>query len=198
MKKFELSITALALISLILNLLQVPNSDIMTLLTLATLAMFYMYFGFAIFNKIPLIGIFKKESYKGLSAKKIVGAIFTGFILSITILGVLFKFHDWPGATFNIRIGVIGLLIANIIGKIKSTKDSSEYYSYIFKRSAIFGGIGFVLIILPRTTWLEIRYRNYPTYIDAVKKAMTDPNNRVLRDSVEYQRQVMEYSKDHD
>jgi hypothetical protein len=122
---------------------------------------------------------------------RIVGAVGTGFALSATTIGLLFKFQSWPGASFNMGAGLVGLLIVTIIGIIKYSKNKSEYYTRIFKRVAIFGGLGLVLMLTPKTSWVELKYRNHPEYVSALKKAMADPDNKELWDNVEAERLKM-------
>ena len=119
MKKAEIILGAIALTALALNLLLVPGGGVLTVLSLSTLSVLYMYLSFAIFNGIRLRQIFKKDSYKGISKMRIVGAILTGLALSMTTIGLLFKFQSWPGATMNLAIGLLGLAIALIVGSIK-------------------------------------------------------------------------------
>lgn len=191
MKKAEIILGAIAIIALTINLLDVPGRGVMTVLALSTVSTLYMYLSFALFNDIRLRKIFKKDSYKGINAMRIVGAILTGFALSMTTIGLLFKFQSWPGASFNLGLGLFGLLIALVVGLIKYLKTKSDYYTKIFKRIAVYGGLGLILMILPRETWLEIKNRNHPEYIEAVKEAWADPKNQELWDKVDDERQKM-------
>jgi NADH:ubiquinone oxidoreductase subunit 6 (subunit J) len=122
---------------------------------------------------------------------RIFGAILTGVVLSLTTIGILFKFQSWPMATFFLTIGLIGILVSFIVGVIKHSKTKSEYYTRILKRITIIGGLGLILLILPKETWLEIKYRNQPDYVDAVKKAMADPDNEELWEKVDEEQEKM-------
>ncbi len=195
MKKAEIILGTVAIVSLIINLLNVAGGGVLTVLSLSTVSTFYIYLSFALFNNIRLRKTFKKGSYKGISKMRIVGAILTGVALSFTTVGLLFKFQSWPGASFNLGFGLFGLLIGLIVGLIKYQKTKSDYYTKIFKRIAIYGGLGLILMILPRETWLEIRNRNHPEYIEAVKKAWADPENQKLWDKVDEEREKMNEEK---
>jgi len=191
MKKAEIIILTLSIIALGLNILLIPGGGVLTVLTLSTLSVIYMYLGFALFNGIRLRNIFKKDSYKGISTMRIVGAVAAGIALSMTIIGLLFKMQSWPGASFNLGAGLFGLLIVTVIGLVKYSKNKSDFYTKIFKRVAIFGGLGLILLLTPKTSWVELKYRNHPEYVDALKKAMADPDNKKLWDNVETERQKM-------
>lgn len=191
MKKFEIIIATLSIIALGLNLLLIPGGGVLTVLTLSTLSGLYMYLSFALFNEIRLRNIFKKDSFKGISTMRIVGAVGTGLALSVMTAGLMFKFQSWPGADFNLGAGLFGLLLVTVIGLIKYSKTKSDFYTRIFKRAAIFGGLGLILMLTPKTSWVELKYRNHPEYVDALKKAMADPDNNELWDNVETERQNM-------
>ena len=191
MKKAEIIIATLSIIALGLNLLLIPGGGVLTVLTLSTLSMIYFYLGFALFNDIKLRRIFKKDSYKEISSLRILGAVGAGFALSMTTIGFMFKFQSWQGADFNLGAGLVGLLIVTIIGAIKYSKNKSNYYIRIFKRTAILGGLGLILMLIPKTSWIELKYRNQPEYVEALKKAMADPDNKELWDNVETERQKM-------
>ncbi len=196
MKKAEIIFTTLSIIALGLNLLLIPGGGVLTVLTLSILSMIYFYLGFALFNDIRLRKIFKKDSYKEISSLRILGAVGVGLALSMTTIGLMFKFQSWPGADFNLGAGLLGLLIVTIIGLIKYSKNKSDFYTRIFKRVTILGGLGLILMFTPKTSWVELKYRNHPEYVDAFKKAMADPENKELWDNVETERQKMNNEND--
>lgn len=196
MKKGELILIAIALVALLLNILLIPGGGVLTVLSLSSLSMIYFYFGFALFNDIPLRKVFKKESYKEVSSARTVGAVGAGMALSMTIIGIMFKFQAWPGSELNLLVGLLGLVVVLIVGLIKCSKNKSEYYTRIFKRAAIFGGLGLILILTPRTSWIDFRYRNYPDYATALKNSIADPNNDELHNKVEEEWQKMYLQRD--
>ena len=191
MKKAEIIIATLSFIAIGLNLLFIPGSSVLTTLSLLTLSMFYCYFSFALFNNIRLRNVFKKEAYKITTTSRIIGAVGTGFALSLAIVGILFKFQFWPGADFNLLAGLCGLMIITVFGLIKYSKNKSEFYKRIFKRIVLIGGLGLVLLLIPKTSWVDIKYRNNPEYAAALKKAMADPNNKELWEKEELERKKM-------
>ena len=193
MKKSEIVLAILSVIALVLNLLLIPCSEILTCLSLLGLAIIYHYLGFALFNNIKLKNVFKKDSYKGITKFRILGAIGAGFSLSMTVIGIMFKFQSFPGASFMLIGGFIGLLIVTIIGIIRYSKNKSDYYTKIFKRVAIIGGIGLVLILMPKSALSEFKYRNHPDYLKAVKEAVANPENEELWGKVNEERQKINH-----
>lgn len=193
MKKAEVIIASLTVISLILKLVlnYFPGINALTVLLLSFLSLLYFHLGFAIFNNIRLRKIFNKESYKNISRLKIFGSIATGLTLSIMVIGILFKVMHWPGASVNLIFGFIGILIVSIISVIKYLKTKSLYYTKILNRNLVFGAIALFLILIPEMTWIEISYKDQPTLIEAYRKAFAEPDNAELWQNIEKERQKL-------
>ena len=140
MKKAEIIIASLTVISLVLKLVldYFPGINFLTVLLLSFLSMLYFHLGFAIFNTIRLRKVFNKESYKNISALKIFGSIAAGLSLSITIIGILFKVMHWPGASVNLIFGFSGILMVSVLSIVKYLKTKSPYYTKILSRNFAF------------------------------------------------------------
>lgn len=175
MKKIELTIIIIAVIGLILNFLHFPGGVTLTVFSLGLLACFYMYFSFMIFNDIKLKEVFKKETYKEIEAKRIIGAIIVGFVISIGIIGILFKLMIWPGAKIQLTFGLICLGITGILCLIKLR---NRFYSKILKRVLVLGVIGLFLFIIPPRILLQWKYPYHPDYINAILDYNENPDNQ--------------------
>jgi hypothetical protein len=46
-------------------------------------------------------------------------------------------------------------------------------------------------MLIPKTALLDFKYRDYPVYLDALKKSIENPANKKLRDKAEVERQKM-------
>ena len=189
MEKAEIILGVISITALLLNLIIIPESSFLIVLSLSALSVFYMVLSVILFNDIRIIEILKNESFKRVSSMRLVGSILLGFTLSMTIFGLLFKVQFWPEPNVKLGTGLFGLLIALIVGYIKYSKTKSAYYTKIFKRIAVYGGFGLILMLMPRETLLEIKHRNHPEYVEAVKKAMNEPDNQELWEKVEDKRQ---------
>jgi hypothetical protein len=188
MKKIEFKVVTISLIALGLNLLLVPSSNFFVGISFSILTMIYTYLGIVLFNDIDPSNILKKDSYKDIDRLRILGSILTGIAFGVTTYGIKLKFLSRPGADFNLIAGLISLLIIVTIGVIKYSKTKSEYYTFIFKRAIIFGGLATILTFLPKTTWIEFKFRNHPTYVEALKEAIDNPDNKDLWKKVEEER----------
>jgi hypothetical protein len=191
MKKAELILVLLTILAIILDLFQVPAAAPLTVVLLSSLATLYMYLGFALFNDIRLRNIFRKESYKAVRKERILGAIGAGFVLSLTIIGLLFKIQIWPGGKFNLIVGLTGLLIVSVVALSKYAKNRSPYYQRILLRVALFGSLGLAMLLIPESGWINFKYRNHPGYAAALNNALANPSNDELWDKVEAERVKM-------
>jgi hypothetical protein len=191
MKKGEKILVALSVFALILNLFLIPFGGVLTVMTLSALSILYFYFGIALFNDIRLRKIVKKESYEGISPLRRAGAVGAGMALSVTTTGLMFKFQAWPGANIYLVIGLVGLVAVMVAGAVKYSKNKSVFYTRIVKRAVLYGGLGFMLILMPKYFLLEFKYRNYPDFVQAVKNAAADPGNPALQEKIKEERQKM-------
>jgi glucan phosphoethanolaminetransferase (alkaline phosphatase superfamily) len=205
MKKTEKILIGIAILAIVLKYLFIPVSGALFTFSMMILSFIYFYLGFILFNNIRLRKVFKKESYKGISKLKIVGAICTGSALSLITIGFLFKGQHWPGADFNLLSGVICCSVVLIISLIKYNKSKSEYYKKILNRVTIGVILGFLMYLVPTRTFVNFRFRNYPKYLEVYEEFEKDQSNNTLRDKlhIEYNRATMdsvafEYFMDYD
>lgn len=195
MKKAEIILALIALIAFVLNLLQIPGGTALTTIALSTLSIFYMYLSFAFFNGIKLRHILKKDAYEGISKLRIIGSVLTGFVLAITITSILFSIMYWAGAKMLLKQALLGLLLIMVILVVKYQNKKIPFYSILLKRIGLYGGISFILFLLPEDTWLEVHFRNYPDYVQAVKAANMQPEDQLLQEQVEKEFYKMNQAK---
>jgi len=191
MKKTEIIVAGIAILAIIMKFTHLPGAGILLVLSLGVLSMLYMYLGFAFFNNIKFKEIFKKKSYVDTNKKRLIGAIGTGFTLSMAVVGILFKIQLYPGAETQLMVGIGGLIIVSIISIIKMLKKSEKFYKSILIRVVIFGAICVFFISLPTKTWLSWRYLDNPEYVQAVLDAQENPDNPELWKKVDDEREKM-------
>ncbi|MCT4604481.1 MAG: hypothetical protein N4A59_16460 [Marinifilum sp.] len=185
MKQTEKILGIIAIISTILSLFSIPFIGNILIISLSTLSFLYMYLGSILFKDIPFKLVIKQENFKEYDKIQKFGIYVMGMALSITTIGILFKFQCWPNSSLLLRIGLTGILASVIINLIKYNQIKSHNFSNILKRAAIIGVIGLFFMLTPRENILEIRHRNHPEYVEALKNAWADPDNQVLWDKVE-------------
>ena len=180
MTKIEKTLGIAAIILVLLKFAAIPGAGFLLIMTFALLGIFYFAFSFAIFNGVSFRNLFNTDSYKDSSALKIIGSIVTGFVILVTIVGIIFKLFSWPGAAVMLLLGIVGMFVVTIIAANKHAKIRSEFYNRIFKRIAVFGIIAVFLVVLPQSIWLEFQYLNNPEYLQALKQSLADPENEEL------------------
>ena len=185
MRKLETTLAALSVIVLGLNFLLVRYAAPATFLIFGIFSLFYWLFGFALFNNIPFRSIFKKDAYKETYWKRIVGAFLTGYALSIVIIGILFRFQFLPGGKFLLLFGFCCLSIILLIAIAKYEKTKSLLYTRVIKRIIIIGGLGLFLYFLPSNTLVDIKYRNFPEYAEALKNTLNYPSGITTAEKIE-------------
>ncbi|MGV8830325.1 MAG: hypothetical protein ACWA6U_18665, partial [Breznakibacter sp.] len=116
---------------------------------------------------------------------RIIGAIGTGIALNISILGIVFRFLRYPGASFLLLTGLVLTSIIAIISLIKKQRDIDGYYVSLLKRIAIFGTLCLVLVVMPYKIWLKINYPKNPEYVEAIMKSRANPDDPELRKKID-------------
>jgi hypothetical protein len=191
MRKLEIAFCIISFISIKWDLLfLLPGGSLLVILFLTLSSMFYFWFGFALFNEIRFRGILRKESYLDIHSNKILGGILTGWLMSITILGILFKIMSWTGATIVLASGIIGSIIILIIGFLKYQKSNSLFYPRVFKRVIIILIIAVALFVIPTEVMMRIKNRDNPAYAEALIKAGKEPDNLEAQKELEKQRNI--------
>lgn len=185
MSKAEKIIGLLIIVLIVIRLLfYIPVLNTLILLLTLILSTIYFFLGFALLNNVRFRNITKSASYKNFTALRIIGAVFTGFVLSLICLYCLFKFMRWPFANQGLIIALITLIIPISISGLKFFTSKNRFYLNFLLRLVIFAIIGSVFYITPSQTILELKNRNIPEYIEAEKKLMNDPNNEELQQKV--------------
>jgi hypothetical protein len=181
MKILEKTLACAILLSLILKFSLVSGGDTLMLWTITILACIYYPLGFLFFNQIRLRNVFKKDSYKHLSAPKIIFAIVTGIGLSIICIGSLFKLLDFPGANQMLTIGLFVSFVVLIISLVFFIKTRDADNKFILWRVIVLGIAGIILIQTPGLSIIKLQYRNHPAYIEAYINHKADPRSEELR-----------------
>ena len=122
MKKLELILAGIAVITLILKLLHIPYSAMALVCSFMTLAIFY----------------FAKSYY----LDKNFLSIMNGATLALTIIGSLFVIQHWPAASKQLMAGFLGLVVVSFF-YIKNAKQNK----IILSRNAIFAIIGALILL---------------------------------------------------
>ena len=131
MKTTEKILGIIIVLSLVLKIFNIPGNSVLFVFSVSFLVMIYFYLGFALFNEIPLKGIFKKKSYENIHGLRIIGAVFSGMSLSMILAGILFKIQHWPGENTQLASGLVLSAIIILVALSKYIKRKGPFYRRI-------------------------------------------------------------------
>lgn len=148
MKKTEKILGVIIAISFVLRLFTIPYAGFLMVTSLNTLAFFYFALGLILFNEIRLKDIFKKGTFKDTSRLRIIGAIGTGFSLSLMCIGILFKAGKYSETNIILVFGLVIALFIVIPSVFKISRDNTNFYKNILLRLSIVGVIGMITLFI--------------------------------------------------
>ena len=195
MKKAELIIGIGAIALLFSSFYPIEFLSIPRVIFISGLSVIYFYFGFALFNDIRLRTIFKRSSYEGISSARIIIAILSGISLSVLAIGLLFKSQLWPGSGTMILTGIFGSCLSSIMALFVFSAKASKLFRYLLSRLVVSAFTGLAFYLVPRETILELKYKDYPEYVEARKASWAYPMNEELMQKAAEERQRMEESR---
>ena len=181
----------IALVAIVFKFLHFPGASILLCLSLGILSILYYPLGFALLNNLKFRHLFKKESYKATTVKRIIGGAGAGIAFSFSVIGVLFKFQSWPGAIIMLYGGLLGVIMITSVSIVKRIKHADIYYSNILKRALLYGTFCIFLLCISNRTFMTWKYPNNPEYVNALLAAQASNNDQVLWDKVEEEREKM-------
>ena len=148
MKWLERIAWGLALVGLVFRLLHWPFGGLLTVLGFSLVATLYFPLGWILFG-----GASRKDQLLPLS-------VITGLVLSLTAIGMLFKLQLWPGAEFNLMMGLAGCLVVVVaIFCIHSRRPLAEHYFNALRyRLVVIGLAGLLLYCVPTPTLIEASF----------------------------------------
>lgn len=182
MKRVEKVFLIILIVSLIYKYLYGVGSSLLLLLSINILAVFYLYFSFALLNDIEFRKIFKKASYPKNVRKRLAISIFTGIAISTSLMGILFKIQDYPGADLLSLVSLGFTMALSLITLYKNYKVDGDFYFNVFIRVGITALIIISMFKIPEKALLEWQYPDSPEYIKAVIDVRNNPKNDSLQE----------------
>ena len=183
MRKIEFVLIIMIIIGLALTLLLIPGGSIIFGLSSGLLAMLYYPLGFMVYSDIPIKGVFKKSSYSHTNTRRIFGSVVVGIVLSIIIIGCLFRINIYPGDQIMLRMGLSLLTIGLVVTLILYFQRNKDvFYKQILIRILIIGAIGITLVFIPTDFLIDVRFRDRPEAAKLLKKMKKDPQNKELKE----------------
>jgi len=169
MKKLEIILVVIAIAAIFMNYTEIPGGGFLTVLSLAALAVFYLFYKEAWVKNNTIAGGISNWNPLGLG-------------LSILVIGILFKLQIWPNAKFFLITGVGSVLFfAWLNYRRNAALENSQGNKTGIIRIAGFIAVGILLLIIPNSSLVENRFKNYPDYIQAWKDADAHPDSLPLQ-----------------
>lgn len=185
MKRFEIALIAITILSLTLQLFHIPGGIFLMVISSTLLSIFYYVLGFALFNGISGRMIFKRESYQNMKPWHILGAIVLGWTYSTLILGIMFKVLLLPGASMMLIVGLGWVVLFSIVFSLAYFTRGHGFTLRWLKRALVIGIISLGIYLIPANAIIDITYANDPEYAQLLKEVQKDPDNEELRKQLE-------------
>ena len=151
----EMAIVCLAIVGIALRLTHIPGGAMLSILSLGSLGMFYFFAGYLLFDPTFQTAI-DGFQFRKTNAKRALLAIATGIMLSIVLIGVLFKLMHWPGALAQTFIAFVTVTPIFVIGIVKYRATKSGFYRRVVIRTAI---AAIVTLAILAKMLITIKYR---------------------------------------
>jgi len=174
--KTEKVLLALFIISLIFKLMHWPGAGPIMILSLLILALCYFPFGFYFFSD------------KNLKTQKIGISLVFGWLLSICIIGILFKLMYWPGSSPMLLIGtltVVPLIGVAILLYVKSTEILKNYYKNLLIRTSVLFLLSLLCFLLPNSVLINHYYANEPELKELYLKQQENPEDETVQKEIQ-------------
>lgn len=175
MKKLELILAILSIIAFIMKALLLPWSGQIFTFAIMGLCLIYMTSSYLYQDTTN----FKQLFQRIISTQRNLKYFGRGF--AIILLASLFKLSFWGKGDVVFLIGFT-LVIINLA--INYFRKSKSHFKIVIHRSAIIGGIGLLVYLVPQSSLIDIYHRNNPEYTKFLRKSIEDPDNKDITEKL--------------
>ncbi|UGS19788.1 hypothetical protein [Flavobacterium cyclinae] len=174
--KTEKTLSLIFILSLIFKLMHWPGAGPLMIISLLGLAFCYFPFGFYFFSD------------KNFKTQNIGISIVFGWMLSISIIGILFKLMFWPGAAPMLIVGATTSFILAGVAVIlfaKSTDLLKNYYKNLLIRTVVFLVLSVGCLILPNSVIINHYYSTQPELKELYLRQQENPQDESIQKEIE-------------
>jgi hypothetical protein len=197
MKKTEKILWSTFIIGLLFKIMHWPGAGILTVLSLALVSILYLYSGIGLFNNLSAKQMFRKKNYQYKKRFNLLFGALLGLVLSILVVGFLFKFMLWPGGNMMLSIGLISLLIIVSIYLVMKNNDMVSIAKSAFFRVALVSFISLCLFGIQTDSIVDFYYPNDPRYAEALKQIIHNPNDSAVQENfIKLKEEKMNFSQE--
>ena len=174
--KTEKALSIVFIISLIFKLMHWPGAGVLMVLSLLGLALCYFLLGFYFLSD------------KNFKTQNIGISIVFGWLLSVCIIGILFKLMFWPGSGMMLLIGSLTaaiLLVVSFMLFQNSTPELKNYHKNLLTRTLVLFVVSFVCLVLPNSVLINHYYSNEPELKELYLKQQENPEDETIQKEIE-------------
>jgi len=188
--KTEKTFGIIFLLALTLKFFNVPGSILLLIFSLFTLSLLYFPFGFYFFSD------------KNLNRQNTPLSVLGGMVLSIAVLGILFKLLFWPGGSIQLLTAFILTPLLFLICFFLSRKNNEDlkiYYKNYKLRIIFWFALTVIFMTVTGRQLIILQYRTSPERELKLKahEHPDDPENQKALEKYYHLRDSMEMVKDH-
>lgn len=168
MKRAELILIGLAVLSSVLRIFFVPGAGLAMVITFTVLGFYYMIGGFRIFSV--------KNKENGEKENVLPLSVFCGILVGLSVIAILFRLMSWPGSSFVLVPAILITTFLYILSVILSfTSGKKKYFRLLFYRFLVISAICSYFFLSPRDRFFNFFHRNDPELIRLWKNRMHNP-----------------------
>lgn len=183
MKKLEITLLILAVVSIPLSFMDLPGGYVLRTLSFLALAAVYL---------LGSVKIFTSNENIERKVKPLVMA--AGVTLFALIIGFFFKLSHLPGSAFISFLGFVSSLVVAILLLLKVRPLDRQLFGNIILRFIFCWLLFLSIMAIPQATWLKWEYPDYPDYIEATLEYSRNPNE-VTYQKMQEQGEIMREHK---
>jgi LPXTG-motif cell wall-anchored protein len=190
MKFVETILGSLFLGGMLLMLLLAEGLALPVVLGGSLLSFFYLVFGFLLIHELSLRDLFKGR-LPSTGASRVISSVLLGAVFSVLAMGILFKFMIWNGADNMLLLGLLGLLPVLAWNLRAATNAGVGFPQRLLYRSVLLGGFGLLFFLMSFNTWIDLRHRNHPSYAEALKESLANPDDPEYKERLRQEREAI-------
>lgn len=174
--KTEKILSVVFIIALIFKILHWPGGSMLLILSLMGLCFCYFPLGFVFFKT------------KGMKSEKVGVSIVFGWLLTVSIIGILFKLMYWPGAAFMLIVGTMTSFFLSIVAYVllnKSEENFKNYHKNLLIRTVVLGVMSFLLLITPTASIIRVINSDDPILAELFIKQIENPEDESINDEIQ-------------
>lgn len=152
--------------------------DSYLLIGITLFAIFYLWFGFFIFtNAIPL-DILDRRKRAEFTPFVITSSIFMGAVYSLGTISILYAIYFYPQMQLMLWFAFLLLLLSGAAMYLynRLNPEKQVFCRQYFYRSAAYGVIILLLLVIPVETRLNVLYRKHPDFIESYMEYRKNPD----------------------